>query len=115
MLTNSEVDRRFSMLVADLNSAVQTVDWPGVSEPAEQFSPDEVNADGTHVDPTPDARLGALRVLALAVALVTVAAGIVVARAFDLGIVPIIVWFAIVVPGVTLGTLMLVDRLRRRS
>lgn len=109
MLTDSEVDRRFGMLMADLNSTVQTVDWPGVSEPAERHSPDELNAGAA-----PDVGIGALRVLAAAVALAMCAAGIIVARAFDLGAVMIVVWFALVVPGVTLATLLLVDRIRHQ-
>ena len=38
MLKDSEVDRRFLMLVADLNETVQPVDWPGVTETADSES-----------------------------------------------------------------------------
>jgi hypothetical protein len=109
VLTDSEVDRRFSMLVADLNSALQTVDWPGVSASAEREPPDDTNGRDAS-----DAGIIALRVLAVATAFLTFAAGVVLARTFDLGILPIIVWVALVVPGVTLATLMIVDRLPRR-
>jgi hypothetical protein len=108
VLTDSEVDRRFLMLLADLNSAVQTVDWPGVSEPAERDLPDDLDA------PRPaDAGIVALRMLAVATALVTFAVGIVIAQTSGLGIVLIFGWTVLVVPGVTLAALMLVDRLRR--
>ena len=108
MLTDSEVDRRFLKLVANLNSAVRTVDWRGVTEPAERDLPDDLDA------PRPaDAGIVALRVLAVVTALVTFAAGLVLAQTLGFGIVAIVAWIVLVVPGVTLAALMLVDRFRR--
>jgi hypothetical protein len=106
VLKDSEVDRRFLMLVADLNATAQPVDGPRVTEPAASESPDDKRR-------TSDDGIVALRVLAVGIALVTVVAGIMLARAVDLGILALLVWFALVVPGVTLAALMLVDWLRR--
>jgi hypothetical protein len=107
MLTDSEVDRRFLMLVAGLSSRVRATEGPGVTDSAEGRVPDRENQLGS------DAGVVGLRVLAVAIALVTLALGVLLARTFDLGILLIFVWLPLVVPGVTLGSVMLVDRLRR--
>jgi hypothetical protein len=134
VLTDAEVDRRFTTLVADLNSVTTTVDWALVTEPAERPSPDELatpevqvggdapaQAAGSdastaseHPDPreASDAGIVGLRVLAVGVALAMCALGLVLARTLDLGVVLIVLWYVLLVPGVTLGSLMVVDRLR---
>jgi hypothetical protein len=134
VLTDAEVDRRFTTLVADLNSVTTTVDWALVTEPAERPSPDDpaapevlVGGDvpappagsdaSTAGDPSDpreasDAGIVALRVLAVGVALAMCALGLVLARTLDLGVVLIVLWYVLLVPGVTLGSLMVVDRLR---
>src|SRR4051794_38822601 len=104
MLTDSEVDRRFLKLIAHLNSAVRTVDWRSVSEPAAPYPRRDVK-----VDSRPAIGIGALRVLAVAVALVMFVSGVVLARTFGFGFFGIVAWFALVVPGVTLAALLLVD------
>lgn len=108
MLTDSEVDRRFGLAVADLNSVVPPVEWPDVSEAAEPFPNDE-----EHEVPAPVARVVALRVVAVVSIVVTVTVGVIIARRFDLGLALTIAWFALVVPGVTFAALLGVDRLRR--
>ena len=134
MLTDAEVDRRFTTLVADLNSVTTTVDWALVTDPAERPSPDDLDtpevlvgsdvpapAEASHAPtaaepPDPreasDAGIVALRVLAVGVALAMCALGLVLARTLDLGVVAIVLWYVLLVPGVTLGSLMVVDRLR---
>jgi hypothetical protein len=108
VLTDSEVDSRFFQLVADLNSTALAVDWPCVSDPAEQL-PSE--------DPSPTSgagtEMGALRLVAAIVALVTFASGIALTRVLGLGVLGLIVWFVVVVPGAALLALLVVDRLRR--
>jgi len=133
VLTDAEVDRRFRTLVADLNSSTTAVDVAEVSESAERPASDDLAVpEATESRPSPapaepaddhppgasdpheasDAGIVALRVLAVGVALVMCVVGVVVVQALDLGAVGVVVWFAFVVPGVTLGSLMLVDRLR---
>lgn len=143
MLTDAEVDRRFTTLVedlnstntvADLNSVTTTVDWALVTEPAERPSPDDLATPEVLVGddvPAPvagsdaptaaepldpreasDAGIVALRVLAVGVALAMCVLGLVLANALDLGVVLVVLWYALLVPGVTLGSLVLVDRLR---
>jgi hypothetical protein len=134
VLTDAEVDRRFTTLVADLNSVTTTVDWALVTEPAERPSPDDLatpevlvggdvpapaagnDASIAAAEPDPreasDAGIVALRVLAVGVALAMCALGLVLARLLDLGVVLVVLWYVLLVPGVTLGSLMLVDRLR---
>jgi len=134
VLTDAEVDRRFTTLVADLNSVTTTVDWALVTEPAERPSPDDlatpevlvgrdVPAPATGSDSSPaavppdpreasDAGIVALRVLSVGVALAMCALGLVLARTLDLGVVLVVLWYVLLVPGVTLGSLMVVDRLR---
>ena len=65
MLNEAEVDRRFMMLVADLNTTVQPVDWPVVTEPAASESSDGRGRRS-------DDGIVALRVLAVGIALVTI-------------------------------------------
>ena len=111
MLTDSEVDRRFSMLVADLNLAVQAVEWPVMSEPAENFS------DGEPTASTPFVRgpMGALRAGAVFSAAIFTAVGLVLAFTGDVGLGFVVAWFALIVPAATLGTVFVVDRLRRHT
>ncbi len=108
MLADSEVDSRFRMLVASLNSTVQTVDWPEVGEPAENYPGAE-----RRFGHQPREGIGALRVSAVVVALLTMAVGLVVSRAVGADVLFLIAWIAVVVPGVTLAALVVVDRVQR--
>jgi hypothetical protein len=110
VLTDSEVDRRFAMLVADLNLAAVTVDWPGVSNAAESSPGDEPDP----VVSSPPPRVGALRLTAAVIAAAMAGAGLIAAAMLDLGVVFSVVWFVIVVPTVALATLYVVDAVRRR-
>ena len=109
MLTDSEVDRRFATLVADLNSVVQTVDWRGVNEPVDRAPENDLDAGEHH-----EAGLVAVRLLAIVVALVMVGAGIGIASSLGFNTVVLVLWFALVVPAVTLGALVLFDQIRGR-
>jgi hypothetical protein len=118
VLTEAEVDRRFTTLVADLNStnavaalnsASPAVDGAQVTDPTEPMSPDD---QGPPEPPGSDAGMVGLRVLAVGVAVVMCGIGVAAARALDLGVVLVVVWFVLVVPAVTLGSLVAVDRLR---
>ena len=109
MLTDSEVDRRFFQLVADLNSTALPVDWPCVSDPAEQLPPDETDASSVEKPGT-----GALRLVAVVSIVVLLAVGVAVVRAWGLGFSFFALWLGVVVPAITLITLLAVDRLRRR-
>jgi hypothetical protein len=110
VLADSEVDSRFRMLVASLNSTVEAVDWPEMGEPAEDFPEAERW-------PRPRAKEGirALRVSAVVVAVVTMAAGVVVSRILGAGILVLIAWMAIIVPAVTFAAIFAIDRVRAHN
>jgi len=111
-LTDSEVDRRFAMLVADLNLADIVVDWPEVSNAAESPADDDPEPED---DPSAmTARVGPLRLTAAVIAAVTAAVGLLVATVVDPGVVVGLVWFLLVVPAVVLVTVYVVDAVRRR-
>lgn len=105
MLTDAEVDRRFTICVRELKSDASATDWPPVNQPAEPRSPRE-GTEGPSVTST--------RVLAAVVAVVVFAIGIVGVQALGLGVLGIVLWVTVVVPGVTLATLLLVDRFHGR-
>jgi hypothetical protein len=109
VLTDSEVDRRFFQMVAELNSATLTVDWAWVSDPAEQLPPEP------ETPATPHPRTGALRLVAVISIVVTIAAGVAMARAWALGLSFLALWLILAVPGIALAVLVAVDRLRRRN
>jgi hypothetical protein len=111
MLTDAEVDRRFFELVASLNSAAVAVEWPSVSDPAEQFPSDEPTASSSDEEQS----LGVLRLVAVLTVVITIAVGVAAAEAAHLGWVFFALWLGVVVPGVTLVSLLVADRVRRRS
>jgi hypothetical protein len=108
MRTDPELDRRFVALIADLESAARAVDRPAGRERGTGRAPEDPLAV-----PRTVAGIGALRLVAAVVAVATGAAGVALARRLGWGIGPIMAWFAVLVPGVTLAAVMIVDRLRR--
>lgn len=110
MLTDSEVDRRFSMLVADLNLAVQAVEWPVMSERAAEWTP-----RGPIGGETRPNGIAVLRLSGAGMLLATVAVGVFVLWTLNVGVVVGLLWFGVLVPALTLAAVTLVDRVRRRS
>jgi hypothetical protein len=108
MLTDSEVDRRFSMLVAVLTSGGRAAELRDVNAPTEhRYSDDQVERSGSAPG------VVALRVLAVVVGVTTLVVGVVLAGTLEFGVVLMVGWLAIVVPGVTLAAVLIADRLRR--
>lgn len=107
MLADSVVEQRFQKLVATLNSSLRSADGARVGEPVEDPAPDG--------EPwyEPPSGLGATRLIAIVVAVVVLAAGVVVSRSVDNGLVVFLLWLAFVVPGVSLGVVFVIGRLRR--
>lgn len=107
MLADFEVEQRFQKLVTTLNSSLRGADGARVGEPVEDPAPD---GEPWYERPS---GLGATRLVAVVVALVTLAAGIIVSRSVDNGLLVFLLWLAFVVPAVTLGVVFVVGRLRR--
>jgi hypothetical protein len=107
VLADSVVEQRFQKLVTTLNSSLRGADGAEVGEPVEDPAPD---GEPWYERPS---GLGATRLVAIVVAVVALAAGIVVSRSVENGLLVFLLWLAFVVPGVTLGVVFLISRLRR--
>ena len=107
MLADSEVEQRFHKLVTTLNSSLRAADGARVGEPAEDPAPD---GEPWYERPS---GLGSARLVAVVVAVVSLAAGVVVSRSVENGLLVFLLWLAFVVPAVTLGAVIAMSRLRR--
>jgi hypothetical protein len=107
VLTDAEVDRRFSMLVADLKAAVGVAEWPVMRAPEPRLPDDVRTRRSAPCVPVAE------RITAVASALLLAVVGALLAATGVLAVGLVIAWFVLVVPGATLATTLVVDRLRR--
>jgi hypothetical protein len=111
VLANSEVDRRFIALVAELNLSADVVDAFGMhaAEPQPNVGQD-VEAAAAR-----PARMRAMRSLAAVTAILAVLGGVALATVADAGAWLLVAWFAVVVPGATLAAILAVEVVRNRA